>query len=215
MAKISSIIGNSYFEQIRDRIAVILALEIENQLLLSGNYDIDADVWLERNIPFDKVEVPAVNVSLASGNYDNKTMGSVRGSYDFFIDCYCSAKATSVAEADRRATLKLHRLLAICRSILENPVYKTLDFVPPGIQHTSVSSLNIRSAQNTDALNTVMGRLLFKVVATETTSLLTAPEINQFYTSVKIDTSDQGYVYYGKKMGSFNSSFNTSYSRTQ
>lgn len=214
MAKISSIIGNSYFEQIRDRIALILALEIENQLLLSGNYDIDADVWLERSIPFDKVELPAVNVSLASGNYANKNMGSVDGTYDFFIDCFTSSKTSTSVEGDKRATLKLHRLLAVCRSILENPVYKTLDFTPPGIQHTMVTSLNIRSNQGADALNTMMGRILFRVVANERTSLLTAPEIKEFYTSVKIDTSDEGYVYYGKNMGAYNKSFSKSYSRS-
>lgn len=214
MARINGIIPVSYFERIRDRIGVILALEINNQLLLSGNYEIDADVYVERNIPFDKVQVPTVNVSLASGNYANKNQGSVDGTYEFFIDCYTSAKSNSGAEGDVRATIKLHRLLGICRAILENPVYKTLDFTPPGIQHTSCTSINIRSNQSMDALNNCMGRLSFKVVANETTELLTATLIKEFYTTVKIDTSDEGYVYYGKMMGSYNSSFNTSYSRT-
>lgn len=59
-----------------------------------------------------------------------------------------------------------------------------------------------------------MGRLSYEVKCVEETSLLTAPLVREFYTQVLLDLSDEGYVYYGKKMGSFNSSFNNSYSRT-
>lgn len=195
MARIDSIIPVSYFEQIRDRIGAILALEIENQLLLSGNYEIDSDIFVERSIPFDKVEIPTLNISLATGSYDNKSQGYVRGTYDFFIDVYTSSKAGNGIDADARATFKLNRLLGIVRSILENPVYKTLDFTPPGIRHTECSSINIRSNQSRDALHTAMGRIIFKVVADETTTLLTPLNIAEHYTQVKLDLTDKGYQY--------------------
>ena len=62
MAQIYNIIPVQNFELIRDRIALILATEVNNQFVLSGNEDINCDVWLERSTPFDKIENPTINV---------------------------------------------------------------------------------------------------------------------------------------------------------
>lgn len=62
MAQINTIIPVQNFELIRDRIALILATEINNQFVLSGNEDINCYVWLERSTPFDKIENPIINV---------------------------------------------------------------------------------------------------------------------------------------------------------
>lgn len=214
MARITTAIPSNNFELIRDRLGVILALELDNQATLNNNNDLRADVFVERNTPIDKVEVPTINISLAEGLYDNKHQANSRGTYTFNIDCYTSAKSTNNQQGDVLSMIKLHRLIGVCRAILENPIYKTLDFQPPFISTSLSKSISIRANTTHDAANTSMGRLSYEVKCVEETSLLTAPLVCEFYTKVLLDLSDEGYVYYGKKMGSFNSSFNNSYSRT-
>lgn len=195
MARIDYIIPAQYYELIRDRIGAILALELNNQVLLSGDYDLDADVFVESGSTFDKIEIPVINVSLVSVNYDNKEQGSVRGTYVYAVDAFTSAKSGNTVSGDVRATFKLHRLLGVCRAILENPVYKTLDFTPPSISRTLCSDIQIAKTTKDDATNTAMGRVNFTVVANETTELLTALQISEYYTKVKLHETDKGYQY--------------------
>jgi len=195
MAKIETIIQPQNFEIIRDRIGAVLYTEIKNQLQLSNNNILQCDVFVERNTPVDKVEVPTIIISLASGNYDSKNQSSVRGTYEFFVDVYTSAISNNAADGAVRAAFSLQRILGICRYILEHPAYKTLDFANPLISHTSVKSFNIRQQQENDAMNTAMGRLAFTVVANEDNGFQCACDLADYYSSVKIDTSNQGFVY--------------------
>lgn len=195
MAKIATIIQAQNFEIIRDRIGAVLYTEIKNQLQLSNNDVLQCDVFVERNTPVDKVEVPTIIISLASGNYDSKNQSSVRGTYEFFVDVYTSAISNNASDGAVRAAFSLHRILGICRYILEHPAYKTLDFANPLISHTSVKSLNIRQLMGNDALNTAMGRLTFTVVANEENGFQCTCNLTDYYSSVKIDLSNQGFVY--------------------
>ena len=72
MAKITNVIEKQNFEIIRDRIGAILYTEIKNQLQLTNNDILKCDIFVERNTPVDKIEVPTIIVSLASINFDNK-----------------------------------------------------------------------------------------------------------------------------------------------
>ena len=82
MAKINTIIQSQANEVIRDRIAEIIADEINNQIIM--NYpspDIDATVWVERSNSPDKTELPMIVVSLGGSTWGNKNQGSVDGTH--------------------------------------------------------------------------------------------------------------------------------------
>lgn len=185
------------FELIRNRIAEILYIEIENQWVLSYDADLIIPVWVERTVPYDHNEAPCINVNLANGNYDNKDATIVDGTYQYNIDCYTKAKANGVDGGDKLATIKLHRLLGVCRAILENQAYFNLAFDQPYIGHTEVSSLSIAEPGNKDADHVMMGRLTFTVRAPETSELKEANLIEGYDTSVKLLLTDKGYVFSG------------------
>lgn len=198
MSKITQVINRQAYEYIRDRILEILVDELDNQAIISYDADLEVNVFLEIANPLDKTELSAIVISLASGKYDNKHQGSVDGLYQFHIDCFTNAKTTAADAGDTISTVRLHKILGVCRSILEDPIYKTLGFVPPFIMKTFVGEINIATPNKEDASNTSMGRLLFNVVANETSKLIIPNLIEGYDTTVKIDNTGKGYFYQGE-----------------
>lgn len=197
MSKINIPIPSSSFELIRDRIATILKDELSNQYMIS-NYDdsIDAEVLIEAINPEDKEELPVVNVSLAADKFSLKDYaGEVKGSIVYNIDVYTNAKTDENAYGDYKSARALQRMLAFCRYILENPVYKTLGYTPPFIQRVYISDMNIANKGRNDALNSMMGRLTFNVEVNENVTLLNAQLIDGFDTTVKLANSSKGYFW--------------------
>jgi hypothetical protein len=199
MAKILGIIPAQSYELIRDRITLILGVEIANQFLLTSDDDIDAPVYMERYIPIDKTEPSIVNVCLASGNFDNKHQGCVDGNYIYNIDVYTRAETTSTDDGGTLSTTRLHKLLGVCRSILETPVYKKLEYDNINfICSTGVKTINISDPQNNqDASGLMMGRLQFHVRVKETTELIEAAALAGQDTTVKLALTNKGYMYVG------------------
>ena len=200
MAVIDGIIPAQAFETVRNRIAVILGDELEGQLVLAGDYDNDAEVYVERFVAFDKTELPCINVALDRGSYDGQVQGQSDGTYLFNVDVYHHAKTTGTdndERGDTLAMLKLSRLMGICRAILENPKYKTLAFTPPFVINRHVVSIAIANVDNKDAVNAVMGRLVVSVKVPETTEVITPGEIEGMDTTVKLVLTDKGYRYEG------------------
>jgi hypothetical protein len=195
LSKIDFIIPSRNFELIRDRVAEILTDEIANQYVLSQDDDINASVWGERTNPFDKTECPAINICLSNATYLNKHQGSFDGTYIFNIDVFSNSKAKADQPGDKSAALKCQRLLGLCQSILENPIYKTLGFSPGFISRVFTNDLNLAVPEKDDALNTMWGRLTFHVVANETSTLLTRGLIAGYETSVKIENTNNGHQY--------------------
>lgn len=195
MSVLNGIIPPQGFEIIRDRIASILADEIIHQHALTSDSDLDLDVWMERFIPFGKEELPAINVSLASGLFSGHTQKQTDGTYIYFIDCHTKAASTEDDQGDRLATIKLHRLLGICRAILENPRYQTLGFTQPYISNRHCTELSIADPGKQDAVNSIMGRLAFSVKVRETMELIDAPLLARSDTRIKLYQTDKGYFY--------------------
>lgn len=199
MAQINYIIPPQKYELARNRIGEILIDEFDNQLLLTGNYDLDIKVDVEGQNPYyDKVELPAINVSLLNGGFGNKNQGSVDGNYIYAIDAFTSAKTTNTMKGDKLSTFKLHKLLGIARAILEDPKYKTLGYVPGFVMRTGFTNIDIMEIKKDDALNTIGGRLLFAVSLNEITALGVPRLIDGYETRVKISNTDQGYFYQGE-----------------
>ncbi len=160
MSVIDAAIPPQSFERVRDIIGAILADELSAQKILTYDEVSVKGVWIERTSAFDKEEVPAVNVALLRGDPRQQSNIHVDGVYRYAIDCYTKAKATDAVEGDQRAMYKLHRLLGVCRSILEDPKYKTLGVAPPFLGNRHIESLGIADPGKQDATNTMMGRLI-------------------------------------------------------
>ncbi len=198
MAKINRVIEPENSELVRDRIGEILIDEIGNQVQLSYDPLIDATVYVERSMPFDKTELPVVSVSLANGMFGNKSQREVYGTYAFNIDVFASAKSTKDSSGDTTSAFVLQKIMGICRSILEDPIYITLGFKPPFISRVWCSEMNIASTNKEDATNTAMGRLVFNVLVSEPSKGYRPQLIDGYETVIKIGNSSDGYFWNGE-----------------
>ncbi len=201
MAVINAQIPQQNFELVLERIGEILANELANQFtlfpvpmaVLEGLV-----VWKNRYVPFDKSEMPAVNVSLGSGQYDGQTVKSDDGTYLYNIDVFTYAKGTDAKAGDQHSIDRLHRIMGICRAILRNPKFKTLGYETPpgfvmGIPH--VNSIQFATPDPDDTARNVMGRLVFSVKLPETTELIEPELLYGYQTVVKLSETDKGYMW--------------------
>jgi hypothetical protein len=195
MSKIQGIIPAQQFEVVRDRIGEIIADELANQVDLTNNSEIDAEVFIERVIPFDKTDFPAINVALAKGDNAGKTYISSDWGHIYYIDVYCSGKANNSDQGDKRAILKLQKLIGIIRFIFESPYYKTLGFTAPSIQRVGVKSFFLAQPDKDDAGNTVMGRVELNVEVPEGSETISGVVAAGYETKVKLAETDKGYKY--------------------
>lgn len=189
-------------ELIRDRIGAIAKDELINQFL---TYNPDAfveDVWIERVVPFDQIELPAVNVHTPKGDYENTHQGSADGIYTFDIDVHTSAESTNTTGGDVLANFKLKRLLGILRYIFADPKYKTLGFQPGlFIEWVRVVGYDIKPNYRDNnglwsaALNSAMGRLTIQVKANQANTLIAPPLLDTHITQVKLLLTENGYKY--------------------
>lgn len=194
MGKIFTAIQSQAYEIIRDRILIILMDEMDLQQQLTYDPDLELQFFLERLIAIDKEEVDSVVVSLAAGEYLNENQGSSDGNYTFYVDCYCKSKSRDGEDGFTRSNVKLQKLLGIMRFILKNPIYKTLGFTTPFIMNLTISNIDIKGMDSTDAANTSMGRLTLKIRANETTSLLDGVRVSGYDTRVYLKDGI-GYFY--------------------
>ena len=203
MPKILSVLGAQAFELIRDRIAIILADEIEGQYLLTYDPDFGRmGVYVEASNPDDKEDLPKVNVSLATGSWPllKEYNGEILGTYIYNIDVYASSPSNDSAEGDNLSAVKLHKILGVCRAIIDNPIYRNLSYPSGFVQRVSVTDLNIRvdsKDMNNDALNTRMGRVTVTVEALEKVSLLQGVLLTDSYATATLNNTNNGYYYSG------------------
>lgn len=200
MAVITGEIATQSFELVRDRIAEILADELPEQFVLStASSDLksvlQAEVYTERVVPFDKTDLPCINVMLSSGDYNNQDVQKVDGAYTFFIDCYTSAKNKADERADKLANIKLQKLMGVCRAILMDAQYKTLGFAAPFIMNRKVTALAIGNISQQDSANVMMGRLNVSVRVIESVNLKEVDLIAGFETTVKLYETEKGFLW--------------------
>lgn len=195
-AKIPTLIPPQSFEIVRDRIAVILVEEITNQFALGSEQALNlTQVALERTVPFDKEEMPAINVNLQRSTQDDQAAVNTDEITLFNIDCFQSGITTGTNKGDVLAKLKLHRLMGVVRAILENPRYKTLGFNPGFIMNRHVASMDFAEVDPKDGLSITMGRVLFSMKIPENTELITPTVAAGFDTKMTLDLTDKGYTY--------------------
>lgn len=202
MGLIRNIIPPQADELIRNRIGAILKDEIDCQF---RQYNSDAfinDLWIERVHPFDPTELPAVNVSIPKGDYENSHQGSADGVYTFFVDVHTQSKSNEIDGGDTLANFQMKRLLGICRYILADPLYKTLGFTPGAfIEQVRITGFEIKpnyrdhNGMWAAALNSSMGRLVVAAKANQTNTLITPPLLATHTTQIRLDLTNKGYKY--------------------
>lgn len=197
-AKITQIIGAQSYEVIRDQIALILGLELPNQVLLSGDYELEAIVYVERNVPPNSSELDGeclVNVLLGGGTYGNQDVSQTNGRYQYFIDVYAAAKSTATVNGDTRAMLITQKLLGKCRAILEAGQYITLGFQPPFVIGRKVTSIQIPQPDGAGADNIFRTRLVLEVEVPEFQQAVEPVLIDGNDTTVFMGISSEGYFW--------------------
>lgn len=206
MALITERIPLSALELIRDQIASVLLSEIAMQSTLYATEDpalstllANTTLWSERFEPFNDNELPAMQLFFFNADYDNKHQHSKRGTYQYYIDLFTSARSTSAALASQIASRDAHRIMMIVNDILEDPHYYNLGFptsADPIVQGTEVVSIKRTEEENTSsALGAMMYRLIFEVRATETTLTISGVPLLENSVTVRIDETDLGYQY--------------------
>jgi len=198
MALINSIIPDQNYEIIRNRIGEILAVELINQAALTSIPNVTA-VDVERFVPPDETEFPLATVEFAGGTYANKDQTQSQGTYVYYITIHASGRTNPDTKGDKAAAIKLHRILGLCRAILENPAYNRLGFDKPtttrgNISSTKVESIKIpKTEENGDATNSIFGYLEFHVKAPEGVQLSDPIPLASGTTVVKLYLTDKGY----------------------
>lgn len=194
--KITNLIGPRIFELVRDKIGLIISVELPNQAVLAGDPELNAKVFKERFVPVNASEGTIVNVQIPRGDYGMITALNQDGNYVYYIDCYVSAKSTNDNRGDELAMVKLQRLTGIIQAILSDGHYRTLDFPRPLIEHTSVENIQFADAEDTkDAASLVRSRITFIVRAPEEVEELPVSVLDGLDTSVTLDDTDEGYVF--------------------
>lgn len=113
-------------EIIRDQIAAILAIEIENQQTLAIAVDKDPDdytfdVYIEKSKPWEAGEMPLVNIIFDNDRFDNKNSNRVDRQHavgTFHIDCYGRKDTTDDESGDELSSREADRIARFVRNIL-------------------------------------------------------------------------------------------------
>ncbi len=183
------------FELIRDAVASILTVELANQFARTANPLFEAGVWLERFIPFDKEELPAIKVFYVSSSYKNNTFGNSKGECKIHIEVTTNAKDSASESGDKTASKNCQFLMGKIRYILSNPLYLRLGFSVPGfIEGREITDMNVSLPNNSqDGLHTIVGNLILNVRYEENNGDLTSTPGLIYSSQIKIDESDKGY----------------------
>lgn len=196
MAIINEVIGRSAFEVIRVRIGEIMATELEWQAVNGGDYDLDATVFVERCLAYDKKELPCVNISLARGTLDGQSAVSSDGTHIYHIDVFTCADSDEIEDGTSRANVKAQKLVGVCRAIFEHTKYKTLGFAAPFIMHRQAMDILFQDPSNKDGKSVSMARLRVSVKAPEFVGKAEPRVVDGYQTTVRLEESDQGYLYF-------------------
>lgn len=199
------------FEIVRDQIAAILKLNIDNQQRLASEKGLDVSQWdfkvySERSNPWEDFqeseggEIPIVNVwfdSLESDDAGSDTVERQKVSGLYNIDCYAMGVSTESSEGhepgDEVASINVHRVARLVRNILmagEN-TYLGLRGVVWG---RKVNSINVfrPSADDATIQNIIGARLVFRVVFNETSPQV--PSVKLELISVQVKRAETGEI---------------------
>ena len=206
-----NIIPSQRFELVRDAIGRVLVAEFAAQKTLVEAYNhihehdtipvlltvVNPTVWLERVCPFDKEELPVINIVYSDTNFvDETTAFTSNGESKFFIEIYANASSSSIGEGDKKAAILLAKIGGMIRAILMDNKNRNLDFTDYKIQSRFIKSFTRTQPRVTnDAENTIAGIVEAHYFGEETTETETGVLETKLHTSVKISDTEKGYKY--------------------
>jgi hypothetical protein len=204
LPKIDAIIPAANFELIRDQIGAVLLLEIGNQKVLDPTFQQPNKIWVERFVPFNANEFPAINVRFQNGPYDERSREEkqVHAIYTYFIDISFIAKSKNGEPGDQLATVALHKMMRVVRAILANPNYDTLGFARPFNKRAWVNSIEVfEPMEFADSTNQINGRVEYCIEVPEYVAVPAGTNLlNEITTQVKLNNSEKGYFWDYKQL---------------
>lgn len=200
------------FEIVRDQIAAILKLEIENQKQLAAAAgktasDWDLKIFMERSNPFEEFQSenytgPAiVNVWYESSDFDDAGSDTIErqkttATYNVDVYSYGTAQETSEGHTpgDLASSLRLAAAVRLVRNILMAGPNTYLRFKRPFIWRRRVETINIYqpNAEDTTIQNIIGARLVFRVTFNEHSPQYEGAPLSEL--SVKVIRSETGEV---------------------
>lgn len=195
MSKIDYIINERAHIPIRNRVALILTDEMMNQSAMTYDTDFELPFYIQRYKPVTPDECPIGVVSLGSGKYDNRTVEKADGTVDVLIDIYTKGFSTSEHSGDVISSFQGHKIASIVMGVLENPIYKRLDFAPPFIQSCHIDGFESGDVERNDAVSMYVVRVTLNVKYTQAEQLIDPIPIGGNDTQVKLGETDKGFLY--------------------
>ena len=191
MSKINYTIPEQNFEIISRKVGEILFVELPVQYSTNP-----PKIWLNRIVPFDKTELPSINIIYAGSRYPTKDRESRDSNDSIIIDVYQKGVSNITSRGDSLALTALSKLLGKIAYILESTEYETLDIPQPLIRRTQVENINILEPSKTgDGNNVMTGRITFRVDAIESSILQQPIAAEGYSTTVKLHETDKGYTF--------------------
>lgn len=181
------------FEIIKDKLGVILFEELINQKRLQC-VDIDLNVFIERQEPYDDAEDVVINITENNIAYDSIDEKNSQGNISFDIDIYASGNATIDIDGNTNVRRKIDIVKGWIRYILSSTKYKTLDFPKGFIGGTYVNSIqNDKNYGTQDGSFVRVTTINFSVRASEIQEMWNGLEFTGNDTVIKLDDGTKGY----------------------
>lgn len=213
-AKINTLIDKQdNFEIVRDKVALILAEEKENQKILALGESKDPDLWdfnvyIERAIPWQLLEdsegnviseTPLVNVYYDTGNFIQNKSGVVeRQAHEaiIIIDAYSAKNNIEVdgvtTPGDLRAALDSDRVIRLIRNILMAGEYTYLDLRGIVWQRWLQDIRKFRPAiEDRPAMHVMAARLTLRVLFNEFSPQAIGEDFEEINVELNTDTGGQ------------------------
>ena len=203
------------FEIVRDQIAAILALEVNNQMVLATAVSKNPNDWKlrifsERSNAFEEflnVDIntdvsPLVNVWFDNSSFDKKSsniMERQKCTAIYNIDCFGYGTASDNAAgghhvADKAASLEVQKAIRLVRNILMSDIYVYLGLTRGTAWDRFIDSITVFQPQinNQAAQNIVGARIAFSVSFNEFSPQIT-PETLELL-SAAVSRAEDGSV---------------------
>lgn len=196
-AKINYAIPESNAELVRNAVGAILKLELDNQYANHYNDESFVEAFgIERTNPVDLIEMSYINVSLDTSSFLDKIYGgAVTAEVKILITGMVRSKSGQEFRGDEKSRRKCIRLLNMCRFILDDPQYKTVDFAPGFVNTVGCQSIEMIDPEKYDSTLMSIGQLTFSAVLTENNRLLDGVPLMQSITNVRIEDTEYGLLY--------------------
>ena len=195
-AKLAFNIGQQNFELVRDRLAVIIKEELDNQASAGrqNNTELTGSVVIERYSPASEGEGTVICINTDSCEYADQTPISQSNEARFFVDISSDHKAESTANGYELSGKKNARIAGLIRAILQNPVYDRLSFANGIIERRSVRNIRFaRVNDEQDAYYTRMSRVEVLVKMNEPVQGISVNPQDGYDSNIKIESTTKGF----------------------